>query len=84
MYSPYSGESSATPPNTTSTQGPPAQGSPDPYNRYNTNSGTSYSPRPPYGQPPNTTGPPTSQPSSGNYPPHQEYFRSDQVQEYIY
>lgn len=79
MYSPYSGDSSTAPPNATNTQGPPAQGNQDPYNRYNANPGASYSPRPAYGQPPNATGPPTSQPSTGNYS-HQDYYRSDQVQ----
>lgn len=80
MYSPYSGDSSASPPNATNTQGPSAQAGQDPYNRYSANPGTGYSPRPTYGQPPNTTGPPASQPSTGSYPPLQDYYRSEQVQ----
>lgn len=79
MFPPYSGDSPAAPPNTTNTQGPPAQGGQDPYNRYNANPGATYTPRPTYGQPPNATGPPTSQPSTGNYPPHQDYYRPEQV-----
>ncbi|CAH1103271.1 unnamed protein product [Psylliodes chrysocephalus] len=80
IYPPYSGDSSAPPPSPTNTQGPPASAAQDPY-RYNTNPGSGYNPRPAYGQAPSNAGPPASQPAGpGNYPPHPDYYRPEQVQ----
>ncbi|CAH1103269.1 unnamed protein product [Psylliodes chrysocephalus] len=81
IYPPYSGDSSAPPPSPTNTQGPPASAAQDPY-RYNTNPGSGYNPRPAYGQAPSNAGPPASQPAGpGNYPPHPDYYRPEQVQQ---
>nr|XP_023018213.1 trithorax group protein osa isoform X3 [Leptinotarsa decemlineata] len=82
VYPPYSSDSSAPPPNSSNAQGPPVSSSQDPY-RYNANPGSGYSPRPAYGQAPSSTGPPpTSQPAGpGNYPPHPDYYRPEQVQQ---
>ncbi|KAJ8952544.1 hypothetical protein NQ314_007513 [Rhamnusium bicolor] len=81
VYPPYSGDS-APAPSSNNTQGPSASTAQDPYNRYNTNPGTTYNSRPAYGQAPSNAGPPTSQPAGpGNYTPHQEYYRPEQVQQ---
>ncbi|VEN57389.1 unnamed protein product [Callosobruchus maculatus] len=82
VYPPYSGDSGGPPPSPGSTQGPPSSGAQDPYNRYNANPASGYNPRPGYGQTQNSAGPPTSQQPAGpgNYPPHQDYYRPDQVQ----
>ncbi|KAJ8979897.1 hypothetical protein NQ317_017520 [Molorchus minor] len=81
VYPPYSGDTTAPPPTPNNAQGPPVSAAQDPYNRYNANPGTGYNPRPAYGPAASATGPPTSQPAGpANYPPHQEYYRPEQVQ----
>nr|CAH7743339.1 unnamed protein product [Callosobruchus chinensis] len=82
VYPPYTGDSGGPPPSPGSNQGPPSSGAQDPYNRYNANPASGYNPRPGYGQTQNSAGPPTPQQPAGpgNYPPHQDYYRPDQVQ----